>query len=603
MFTFHNPSKFPGYLHTNLIEVWGINFYKCINHIGISQPLPENINIEFSDEEKTREYGMLSLDDIIQLIKEKWEIDGKIQEVLENIKTYSDYNQCYEPLAAMIHNLNKNTNYDDIHKQLDRLFNNLYFSLPVLGEYIPGKKTIIFYTKNIEKHNIPGRTNTRAFEAVFAHEYFHAFHYGNNSDELFCRSDYTSKIVKESLASAFEWFYCSENSIAGTENLEESWEHSIWSYPYSGAKLLVRYGFNSGKRLNIDLFKEIYQISIRDMDNALRKLLPVREFYEVKNLVTIRRDKIDKKIVSSSQKAHAFKVSQRMHFTDEKDGGYIFAPAMAKHKAINSIKKGDIIFHIFNGLLYAISMATGDRYYSSDAHERHEAGWYVDLTYFVFPTPINIRKFKSEPCYPIGRNEPYIKTFDNSDFIRLILNEAKILYPDNLCILLIEELLLPEITVITNSKTTAKVGTSPELSKDIYLEWSKGNTGVWTIVTEHPVKITIKNRACTIIYEAKNIVTKTVTKNLSDKNYSALLSIFKRYKDILISDSNWISVYFDENHTKVFDRGAPDSYIYEFEGKTNYPGSVRLFDDTDKIRFEEATKAYEKVIDDIINQN
>ena len=123
----------------------------------------------------------------------------------------------------------------------------------------------------------------QSFEVTFIHELFHAYHYRNNDSEIISRHDYTSTVVKESLAAAFEWGYCVKNTISGDLDLRRVWEkHSVLAYPYSGAQALT----DQHKRvLKATEFCDIFKESLLDMDKALRDLLPLVDFYNIKNLI------------------------------------------------------------------------------------------------------------------------------------------------------------------------------------------------------------------------------------------------------------------------------------------------------------------------------
>ncbi len=156
----------------------------------------------------------------------------------------------------------------------------------VLGEFDHVLKRIYLFEKAIN----PNGTNAAnlLFQEVFAHEMFHAYHYfaceyaSNNSNfqELCEREDYTSKVVKESLAAFFEMYYCSRYTIP--TDIDSDWQKNpVYVYPYSGAKYLSLSGNRASK-----LFLDVFDASLLDTDKALRSLLEANMdvFYRVKNI-------------------------------------------------------------------------------------------------------------------------------------------------------------------------------------------------------------------------------------------------------------------------------------------------------------------------------
>ncbi len=160
--------------------------------------------------------------------------------------------------------------------------NRLY----TLGRYYHSDKKIVLYVRAINPSGIAAPLPL--FEEVFAHEAFHAYHYyaceiaSKNAllQELRCRDDYTSKVVKESLAAFFEFYYCGRNGIS--TDIDNDWQtNPVYIYPYSGAKYLSLLG-NGASASPLDVF----EASLRDVDKALRLLLKadMYAFYDVKNV-------------------------------------------------------------------------------------------------------------------------------------------------------------------------------------------------------------------------------------------------------------------------------------------------------------------------------
>ena len=277
----------PPYLKTVHFVAWLRKFNQLINEIGLPEWNFSNadISIKFSNEEKTKIYGTMSLNEVKAEIERKWKLNERAKKILERIKDVDTYynEEIASPLAEEIHCANREYPYDVIRAELDELFGKVYFKARILGEYYHQSKTIVLYAKSIECTGIPGRNVVQSFEVTFIHELFHAYHYRNNGSEIISRHDYTNTVVKESLAAAFEWGYCVKNTISGDLDLRRVWEkHSVLAYPYSGAQALT----DQHKRvLKATEFCDIFKESLLDMDKALRDMLPLVDFYNIKNLI------------------------------------------------------------------------------------------------------------------------------------------------------------------------------------------------------------------------------------------------------------------------------------------------------------------------------
>jgi hypothetical protein len=259
------------------------------------------VNIQFSNERKTDSYGTLTISELKTIIRETWGTSKEIEDILSKINNKEDCRKLIQELMGVLCSIR----HDDDPRNPEEIYsylNDLIFEVSVLGEYIHKAQEIVLYTKNIEDAaEKNGNSVSREFEKVFAHELFHAYHYANDKGELDNRHDYTSKVVKESLASAFEWFYCEENKINGADRLKSSWyDNRVFYYPYSGARnLLSATGrFSECNCLNRRKFSDIYNKSLEDMDDAMRRLLDSYDFYEIKNATQIK-NKIVKETVKS----------------------------------------------------------------------------------------------------------------------------------------------------------------------------------------------------------------------------------------------------------------------------------------------------------------
>ena len=303
MFTF---VRLPSYLSARNFNEWYTKISTTAKNIGLSVPVSDDLMISFSDTEKTRIFGSLSVEEAKNKIREKWNISERANDLLDGLQTPEDFHesQLASPLAEEISaaNRDRKETYESVRAQLEDIFDMVAFKQLILGEYIH-PKIIVLYTKNIEHtQKAPGekRTLEQIYEEVFAHEMFHAYHYQNEPEELVERMDYTSRVVKESLAAAFEWAYCVENKIPNADDLRYDWDrYSVITYPYSGAKhLLQPVPHKAMVCLDKTAFCDVFHTSLVDMDRALRMLVS-DEFYRIKNLIHYR----EKKVISTDLRA------------------------------------------------------------------------------------------------------------------------------------------------------------------------------------------------------------------------------------------------------------------------------------------------------------
>lgn len=302
-FVFHH---MPPYLSADQFSDWYRKINNLAKNIGLPNSVASDLIITFSDEEKAHTFGSLSLEEAKEKVRTKWEIDKNANDILDSIQTPEDFHesQLASPLAEAISaaNHDQNETYESVRAQLENIFAMVAFKQLILGEYIH-PKVIVLYTKNIEHtQHTPNekRTLAQIYETTFAHEMFHAYHYQNEPEELIARTDYTSCVVKESLASAFEWDYCVENTIPNADDLRYEWaRYSVITYPYSGAKhLLQPVPHRAMVCLDKPFFCDVFHTSLVDMDRALRILVP-DEFYRIKKLIHYR----EKKVMSTDLRA------------------------------------------------------------------------------------------------------------------------------------------------------------------------------------------------------------------------------------------------------------------------------------------------------------
>lgn len=255
--------------------------------------------LEFSDELIWEDGEPISLDDakaaLIDMVKDHCdnakddEYTKSLFQRIEEAKTAEELGKYASEIAERC--ASSHDSYTEILESIKDLLgrtiavgqnNRLY----TLGRYVHSQKKIVLYVQAVNP-----RGSTAAlplFEEVFAHEAFHAYHYyacefvyhNEAFKELPNRTDYTSKVVKESLAAFFEFYYCGRNGIS--TDIDMDWQKNpVYIYPYSGAKYLA----SSGSSASVLLF-EVFRESLRDVDKALRLLLKkdMDVFYEVKNL-------------------------------------------------------------------------------------------------------------------------------------------------------------------------------------------------------------------------------------------------------------------------------------------------------------------------------
>ncbi|MDE5600945.1 MAG: hypothetical protein K2J16_00420 [Clostridia bacterium] len=127
----------------------------------------------------------------------------------------------------------------------------------------------------------------------------------------------------------------------------------------------------------------------------------------------------------------------------------------------------------------------------------------------------------------------------------------------------------------------------------IFLRETEGDMP-FTVNAKHCSEITIHNQDCIIIYKENGKVCDKVNKVVNNRNYAALIRLMRKYYNILNMDRTPATV--------AAPFGGVHTYEYEFEGKSNYSRSHKLFDNRDRYAVEEAREHYNKIIANIINQ-
>jgi len=287
MFIFENPDDMP--IGKGWFADWAEEFNSILNDVSLPSFDFDGIRIEFSNKRESDKYGSMTLKTVKKLIRMTWNVNEKIEDTLSTIRNYHYYRtQMCEVLAREIQEYNPGTEWQTIKETMDGWFANSIFYKKVLGRYVPSEKKIILYTKSIL-----GRKRDADFRSPFIHELFHAYHYLSDigNGELVKRSDYTGKVVKESLAAAFESMYCKHYGVPGTDEHIVFWESRPASvYPYSGALELA---WHDEEIFNVEFdlkkFTEVYKASLTDVDQAMRILFADGDgktkdmFFEIKN--------------------------------------------------------------------------------------------------------------------------------------------------------------------------------------------------------------------------------------------------------------------------------------------------------------------------------
>lgn len=187
---------------------------------------------------------------IIDFFNEKMfysEETAQIEEIVLNKIELSDEIKTREYKVMFSEQFRKQ---EDYYKQIMQIEDsiNIEALLPfngyIYGEYYHKDKKIVLYPEAMKLSGKTGRDLEDLFLGVYIHELFHAFH--ANYCELHKQDwDYISKnneILIESLAAAVEYYFvCNilKNQMIADEMLKTWDKHSIFVYPYTGAKAII----------------------------------------------------------------------------------------------------------------------------------------------------------------------------------------------------------------------------------------------------------------------------------------------------------------------------------------------------------------------------
>ena len=114
----------------------------------------------------------------------------------------------------------------------------------ILGEFYSKSMTIVLYVDAIKQHSHAcGYNEEMVLNGTFAHEFFHAYHYcACLHDKRYTKQNWNNRtnyasIVKESLASWFEyWFFEKNHETQIMSDKRHFWYRiDVNDYPYSGA--------------------------------------------------------------------------------------------------------------------------------------------------------------------------------------------------------------------------------------------------------------------------------------------------------------------------------------------------------------------------------
>ncbi len=298
-----NIKNIPNYLNESDVQYWlkqaRIFLAKLFpHHVEV-----HDLTVDFSRKTRIKNWYLSgrSLNDVKKELRKKYP-DAQLDNILDEIRSEADYwnneQEFYlrRRLAERISELSE-LPIEVVQRDLDDMFSNVMsgsICVPrrLLGEYFPLEHKIVLYVNAIVETAM-GKKTPRSliddgimisseakslFEEVLAHEFFHAVHYElaetYRSNVLLNSTDYTSTVVKESLASYFESEYVKEYiRIPYTLDLQKIWhENSAVNYPYSGA----RYIFDKWH------FERVLMESLNNMDNALDVLIAIKRDEPIK---------------------------------------------------------------------------------------------------------------------------------------------------------------------------------------------------------------------------------------------------------------------------------------------------------------------------------
>ena len=127
----------------------------------------------------------------------------------------------------------------------------------------------------------------------------------------------------------------------------------------------------------------------------------------------------------------------------------------------------------------------------------------------------------------------------------------------------------------------------------IYVRWEDCFHS-FNIVDKHPIFIEIDNGICLIKYERNRVMCAVERKIINDEYYAELVSVFKKYKNILSVDG--------APSRERFPFGGVGDYYFIFEDKENLNSTPFLFESDNDALLDQANEEFNNVLDKIIKQ-
>ena len=269
-----------------------IHFDPMSEFVNFIKNSHERLNVIFSTARPKKDYASLSVGEVKTKILKNWELDGeskrKVEIILKRIDCKDLFFEYLNPISEIIAEANNNdfkTGCDCGRiKAIIRAWITNIDGL-ILGTYSNRERKITLFVKAIEQKAKDNMFLTQLYKSVFSHELFHAFHYyfaktqnsamNFDSYDILMRFDYTGTVMKESLASFFEYQFCDKFKI--DSDVANGWFYGPEVYPYAGA------GYIAYEEDDFEEFIEILKLSAFDFDAALRYMLPYEIFCNVKN--------------------------------------------------------------------------------------------------------------------------------------------------------------------------------------------------------------------------------------------------------------------------------------------------------------------------------
>ena len=267
------------------------NYTSSIFSKDLTVQLLNSLTLKFSDEIVSSDYGFSKKDALEEFIDSYPELPDEIKEKINNLPDPECLYQ-YAETVADIHGID----IEDVRGEINNIVHKVTHGRDgglKAGSYNHPTRTITIYDSVIRS----GANNGNYidyFKQVFAHEFFHAYHcfyarnFGQNNDiEMLKRHDWTSIVVKESLASYFESIIVLYFRLDSPTDFDYEWRwNDVCVYPYAGAISLLN-NTNRLQRVIDQGVINIFNVSINSLDSAL-KLMYINDIItlcRIKNVV------------------------------------------------------------------------------------------------------------------------------------------------------------------------------------------------------------------------------------------------------------------------------------------------------------------------------